>query len=143
MNPFKFALRILGRGALALPVLYMGFITFLSHLPGDGDHGVLFFGTTIDIHYGNLLHIPLYYVLGILWKVALTTVERLPRANSLHVILLTGGFGILDEFHQSFVPGRYPSVLDVGSNCLGAILACWSWPALRPWLIARRDGLDE
>ena len=32
-------------------------------------------------------------------------------------------FSITDEFHQSFVPGRHPSVVDVGIDSTGAGLA--------------------
>ena len=37
-------------------------------------------------------------------------------------LILTCSYGIIDEFHQSFVPGRYASVLDVLLNVLGALL---------------------
>ena len=31
-------------------------------------------------------------------------------------------YGVSDEFHQSFVPGRHPSVLDVGIDAAGAAI---------------------
>jgi VanZ family protein len=41
-------------------------------------------------------------------------------------------FGALDEWHQSFVPGRMPSVTDWVADTLGALVACglyvgWPW----------------
>lgn len=39
-------------------------------------------------------------------------------------------YGLTDEFHQSFVPGRVSSVLDLGADVLGAIVAM-SWVAWR------------
>lgn len=52
----------------------------------------------------------------------------------LAATLLGGLYGVSDEFHQSFVPGRYPSLSDVvadtigsfvgacGAACIGAVL---------------------
>ena len=35
------------------------------------------------------------------------------------------GFGILDEGHQLYVPGRYASLTDIALNSLGAAFAVW------------------
>jgi len=44
--------------------------------------------------------------------------------------LLSVGYGVTDEFHQSFTPGRTPDVADVYADAIGACLgvaACWGW----------------
>jgi VanZ family protein len=38
-------------------------------------------------------------------------------------VLLATLYGVSDEFHQSFVPGRSPDRLDVLADCIGAALA--------------------
>lgn len=38
------------------------------------------------------------------------------------VLVLTIGYALTDEFHQSFVPGRDPSWVDVGFDSLGAAI---------------------
>ena len=38
------------------------------------------------------------------------------------MLLLTFFYACSDEFHQSFIPGRHPSSLDVGIDMVGAIL---------------------
>ena len=38
------------------------------------------------------------------------------------VLLIAAGYGITDEYHQAFVPGRYASMTDVGYDSLGALL---------------------
>lgn len=128
----------LGPGAFALPWLYMALITFLSHLQGSGtpSGGLLLFGIEIPIYYGNLLHVPLYFGLAFVWHVALERTSLSRAQKRLLVIVLTAAFGILDEFHQSFVPGRDPSFGDVASDTFGAILATVCWRFLRPVLFA-------
>lgn len=41
------------------------------------------------------------------------------------VLLCTISLGIVDEFHQSFVPGRQPRALDVLKDGIGALLFLW------------------
>ena len=36
-------------------------------------------------------------------------------------------YGIGDEFHQSFIPGRFASVADLIADTLGAAAACVAW----------------
>jgi len=48
------------------------------------------------------------------------------------VVVATTAYGASDEFHQSFVPGRYPSWLDIAFDAVGAILGSsvalgWRW----------------
>jgi VanZ family protein len=42
-------------------------------------------------------------------------------------------YGVSDEFHQSFVPGRTPDVADVAADAAGAglaLAAAWGWAIL-------------
>ena len=48
------------------------------------------------------------------------------------VVVATTAYGASDEFHQSFVPGRYPSWPDIAFDTVGAILGSsvalgWIW----------------
>ena len=45
-----------------------------------------------------------------------------PLKHLFFVILIVSGYGIIDELHQSFVPGRFPSFFDWTADTLGAIL---------------------
>ena len=74
---------------------------------------------------GNLFHAPLYAVLAFFWAGALGAWRKAGRRLSLAfrlAVLMTVLWGILDEFHQSFVPGRDPDVFDVLTDLQGAIL---------------------
>ncbi len=65
-----------------------------------------------------------YAVLGIFLFLAWTTCH--PRMKTLTVVclvLLSGLiYGVADEFHQSFIPGRDPSVFDVMYDGLGLLI---------------------
>ncbi|MGB3223127.1 MAG: VanZ family protein, partial [Desulforhopalus sp.] len=60
---------------------------------------------------------------------------RLKVTNPRKVILFTLTFsllyGISDEFHQSFIPGRFVSVYDLIADCAGAAVVCALWARWR------------
>lgn len=54
--------------------------------------------------------------------------------QGLAAVALTTAYGISDEWHQSFVPGRTADVADLRADATGAILgtaACWLWGIIR------------
>lgn len=86
----------------------------------------------------NLAHAPLFGLLG-LWIAALVlrraardghgwpVVER----GSVAIVLgLVGAWGMVDEWHQSRVPGRDSSVFDVVTDLVGAGMVLWVVAAL-------------
>lgn len=57
----------------------------------------------------------------------------------LAVLALTVLYGAADEFHQSFVPGRVPSLVDLGYDSLGAVIGLTlSETSARLWSTLRR-----
>jgi len=99
----------------------MAVIFRLSALPGSQVPG----------RFGSLGHFLGYAVLGVLFFLALIP-ERSPMAAFALAVLFCSVYGITDEFHQSFVPGRTPDIVDWGVDTMGA--ACGAAAAL---LIAR------
>ena len=66
--------------------------------------------------------------------------ERERRSLLLWAALLSTGYGIVDEIHQSFVPGRQAGLDDVIADALGAFAGAWISVLLRdklPWLGGR------
>jgi VanZ family protein len=62
-----------------------------------------------------------------------------PRPISARVAalawLVTVGYGVTDEIHQTLVPGRTGDVADLYADAAGATLAtvgCWAWGIIRP-----------
>lgn len=101
---------------VAPAVLYLSFIWLLSDRPGDTLPG----GVDDRIaHFGE------YCLLMLLVTFALTAFD--PALIVRRTLLAAGAFSlawaILDEFHQSFVPGRFPSLRDIAFDLLGILAA--------------------
>ena len=65
----------------------------------------------------KVAHFAVYAVLGAALAFGRTRVSRPPA----HALLLAVGllYGVSDEFHQSFVPTRTPSLGDLAANAVG------------------------
>ncbi|HKJ87507.1 MAG TPA: VanZ family protein, partial [Gammaproteobacteria bacterium] len=50
---------------------------------------------------------------------------------------LTLGYGLFDEWHQSWVPGRLSSATDLGVDALGALVVLMLTPVLEESLPTR------
>jgi VanZ family protein len=109
---------------LGLPVvLWMGLIFFLSAQPDLPHPDSDWLGELTSIG----AHMFVFGVLAMLWARALG--ER-PRALLL-AFFLTMLYAFLDEFHQSFVPGRTADPLDILSDGAGAALGIAAWVFFR------------
>ena len=102
------------------PTGLMLLIFILSSIPMDGGPDKMAFLTGLDPTLQNLLHIPLYGSLAFLWLYAFVSSGVSLRKAIVFSILITMGYGCMDEFYQSFVPGRYGGILDIILNSLGA-----------------------
>jgi len=67
----------------------------------------------------KILHAGAYAVVGALMRWAAGPEARDPGA-SRWAWLAVAAYGAIDEFHQSFVPGRTPSVGDWAADAIGA-----------------------
>jgi VanZ family protein len=66
-----------------------------------------------------------YAVLAVLLWLALRGTVSLARFATPVAFVLAVLYAISDEWHQSFVPGRYPDLRDVLVDALGALVALW------------------
>lgn len=111
---------------LRLPVtlIYMALILFMSSIPGViPDDAPALYGvfTWVAPSIQNLMHVPVYAGLAVLWCGVLDLhFSRFWRMTG--ACLITVGFGVFDEWFQSFIPGRYASTGDVMANALGAVI---------------------
>ena len=80
------------------------------------------------------MHLALYSVLG-----GTLQFGRLnSRSGMAHWTLIAIGiiYGVSDEWHQSFVPGRNPSISDLLADAMGVLMGY----AFTYWLLSKRDA---
>ena len=70
----------------------------------------------------KLMHFTAYGVMGFLVSAARQHAARgNPAAFIMTSVVLCGLYGLSDEYHQSFVPGRDPDVFDLCADVVGAL----------------------
>jgi hypothetical protein len=126
------------RPSLLAPLFYTAVILALSSVPGIvPDDAPLPYQVIawVPPQVQNLLHIPLYGGLSFIWCWYLVPRTRPNLALSL-ALLITIVTGVVDEWYQSFVPGRYGSLTDMVLNGVGAGLGVLAFRVLR-WRLSR------
>ncbi len=88
-------------------------------------------------------HFAVYAVLGglVAWGRAQGRLGSVTFPSTLVAVLIATLYGVGDEVHQSFVPGRDPSLTDVVADSVGAItgtVAIWAC-AIVGSMTTRRD----
>ncbi|MCL4554331.1 MAG: VanZ family protein [Actinobacteria bacterium] len=69
--------------------------------------------------FNSLAHFVVYALLAVAIHFALSR-DHDAQTVWVFAILLASAYGVVDEVHQSFVPGRTPDVVDWGWDTLGA-----------------------
>lgn len=101
------------------PLAWMGVIFFLSaqpDLPGPP-------GSVLDTLLKKTGHFVVYATLTILWYRALSRGGLADRTALGLAFAIAVLYGLSDEYHQSFVPGRHPSLSDALIDAMGAATA--------------------
>jgi VanZ family protein len=97
----------------------MGLIFFLSAQPDLPHPG----SGWADLLIGSAAHTFVFGVLAVLSARALEEhSSRIPIALGLTLL-----YALSDEFHQAFVPGRNPDIVDLLFDACGALLGLWVW----------------
>lgn len=108
-------------------LLGMATIFYLSNQPGDS----LYLPPLPGID--KLAHLVVYGALAAATLLAWS--ERWKQERARLTVLLTVCFcffyGLSDEFHQSFIPGRSPSLADILADSAGAALLGFLWLRLQ------------
>ena len=99
-----------------LTVSYIGLIFFLSSLQG-------FRLPELPENSDKFIHTVAYMPLGFLFYMSLIK-SGFGRYGFALAMLLTVLYGVTDEFHQAFVPGRYATIGDVMADSIGALFGC-------------------
>jgi len=79
-------------------------------------------------------HVTEYCILGMLVYRAIKVDVPRPASAGVLTLLFVAAAATMDEFHQSFVPSRGASIVDIGWDCIGglaAIALTWIWRSFR------------
>src|SRR3954471_15332155 len=92
------------RPHVALPVLIMGILYWLSSIPGtplpdDPAHYALFRWISPSVQ--NTLHVPAFAALAWALCWALRAWQRVPVVRLTAAFAITAAYGVFDEWHQS------------------------------------------
>ena len=107
---------------IALVLTYMFLLLASSIIPMDRDIKGLQFIIDLKPTVQNLLHIPMYIVLAILFLQIMQNFQIEGWKGNILVFLGSGFFGIINEIIQIVVPGRYGGLTDIGLNLIGAMV---------------------
>ena len=101
----------------------MGIIFYLSHQPGDFVLLPSFKG--LD----KVMHVLAYGVLSVTFLYGQRPFVKHSNRMviSLMAVLFCIAYGISDEYHQTFIPGRFASLWDVVADGVGALLTAGIW----------------
>lgn len=100
-------------------IVWAGFIFYLSSKPPLPGPPTFF----LDFVFKKLAHMFVYFVLYYLvFRSVQYDIKNILKA-SLIAFIITIAYGISDEVHQSFVPGRTPTGKDVLFDLLGISIA--------------------
>jgi len=105
---------------LVLALGWAGVIFYLSSQPGI-DTPLLFPGQD------KLFHLIAFGLLGFLLMGSMKTTRSGYRTMHVWIVVgLVALYGVLDEFHQYFVPGRSVEFNDALADAAGGLLGAWS-----------------
>lgn len=109
-------------------VAWYGIITYLSHIPSSASaatKGMVGGDDTLNAVFRFCAHLGVFGVLGVLVYAALHRRFVFVQSAFLTMLVTVLAAGILDEVHQSFVPGRFARVQDVVTDAAGAMMFVW------------------
>lgn len=108
--------KVLSRGSLLwrlAPFAWMAMVFLLSNQPDIAEP----FEIPDWLPADKLVHAGLYAVLAALLYLA--------GLGPVAAVFVTALYGVTDEIHQMFVPGRSPELLDLVADILGAIAGAY------------------
>jgi glycopeptide antibiotics resistance protein len=129
-----------GKLKIAITICYMLLLVASSAIPMDRPIKGLQFIMDLKPTIQNLLHIPMFAVLSILYLQILINYQFEGWKRNSYVLLLSLCFGIINEAIQIVIPGRYGGITDIVLNLIGAFVGILIYSLVeksRPGVIRR------
>jgi len=102
---------------LCLPSIIFAILIFvLSHIPSD------FIPPSIFNLQDKFFHALVYFLFGISLLIAFSNVKSKTKVV-IYVFLIGSFYGVVDELHQLFVPGRVCDITDWIADSLGIAIS--------------------
>ena len=130
----------------------------LYFLPAAAEYGIIFYLSSQSSFpveapfdaFDKIVHTVLFAVLGLFLSFGAARGTRLSSRKKAWIVLIPGiALGLLDEFHQVFVPLRAPDLLDAAADAAGIILGWFAygfmarrWEARRVRTAARHPRIE-
>ncbi|WP_338450192.1 VanZ family protein [Niallia oryzisoli] len=105
------------------PFIYIVAVWVMSSMPDDAV--VELPDSNWDAGIKESLHLIEFGILYVLFVLALLTFKGLTRKWNIVLMIIASLYGITDEIHQSFVPSRSSSMIDVVKDITGVLVASW------------------
>ncbi|WP_071393311.1 VanZ family protein [Bacillus tuaregi] len=105
------------------PFIYIVAVWVMSSMP---DNAVVELpDSSWDAGIKESLHLIEFGILYVLLVLALLTFRGLSAKWNIILIIIASLYGIIDEIHQSFVPYRSATMIDVVKDITGVLVASW------------------
>jgi VanZ family protein len=96
--------------------LEMAILWWASSGPIGGAHASM-----LRAFLHNLAHVVAYAAMGAMAALACSGARELRASERATAVAIAAAYGVIDEIHQRFVPGRASALSDVGSDLFGAV----------------------
>jgi hypothetical protein len=110
--------------SLLIALFFAGLIFYISSIPESG------FPAGLGIK-AKLYHIGIYALLAFFLSLAIIRGKINNKYLIIIALLLATAYGISDELHQFFVPGRHCTIRDVFIDTTGVLIAVVFYYALK------------
>jgi VanZ family protein len=113
-----------------LSVIFIG--SSIGNLPRAG-------GKTLDAIVHRIAHVIEYAVLGGVLLRAMSERGSITWRQVIGVALLCGLYGVTDEWHQAYTPGRSSELSAIPFDLGGGLIGAWIYR----WWISKRNQVGE
>ncbi len=100
---------------------WMCFIFYISHQSSSDVPSVVIFSGQDKVFHFFIYAILSFFIAGSFSSFA----KGISFKDAQWIALIIFFYAVSDEFHQSFIPGRDPSMGDIIADCLGGIVVIW------------------
>jgi len=119
--------------ALIVTLSYMCVLFILSSIPGGRENGPL-----VSAKVANMLHIPAYGLLALLWIVTLRDRGVTEHQSIWVAFLVASAYGAFTELNQVWIPGRFASSSDVMFDVAGILIFIWLY-----WFVSGESSVES